>query len=299
MTDATLRAASSGGPFAPRALVPINIGRVMVNLYLIIDQSMATHERAHAFHINKTALSSQNMDLRVQLDALGYQLNLSAMVKGVINDWLWYFHDRWCDFHQLLILSFHNTKRNEVTDSTDATDSSILLPVVDGALNTCRKNVKIFRVQLSVNFIDLVTIDNPGPTTVRIEFFIELPQTTRQMTNGAGNAYNLTMFHGTADLRILTSKEIQVEILNCTLQDGPVELQAASFGATSARTDSFAIRTNIREKILCLASASICQMMFTELCPGYSNQSHDALDYIRQLHNDKDGNAVSSSVQAY
>jgi len=105
---------------------------------------MATHERAHAFHINKIALSSQNMDLRVQLDALGHQLNLSATIKGVINNWLQYFYDRWCDFHQLRILSFYNTKGDEVTDSTDATDSSILLPVVDGALNTSRKNVKIF-----------------------------------------------------------------------------------------------------------------------------------------------------------
>jgi hypothetical protein len=46
-----------GGPFAPRALVPVNIGQGTVNLYPVIDQTMATHERAHAFHINKTALS--------------------------------------------------------------------------------------------------------------------------------------------------------------------------------------------------------------------------------------------------
>ncbi len=86
MTDATLRAASSGGPFAPRALVTVNIGRATVNLYPVINQSMATHERAHAFHINKTALSLQNIDLRAQLNALGHQLNLSATVEGVIND---------------------------------------------------------------------------------------------------------------------------------------------------------------------------------------------------------------------
>ena len=91
MTDATPRATSSGGPFAPRALVPINVGRATGNLYQIIDQSKATHERAHAFHINKTALLSQNIDLRVQLDALGHQLNLSAKVEGVITDWLRYF----------------------------------------------------------------------------------------------------------------------------------------------------------------------------------------------------------------
>jgi len=248
MTDATLSAASSGGPFAPRALVPINISRATVNLYPVINQSMATHERAHAFHINKTAHSSQIIDLRAQLDALGHQLNLSATVEGVINNWLRYFYDRWCNFHQLPILSFLNTKGDKVTDLTNVTDSLILLPVVNSALNTCQKNMKFVHVQLSVNFIDLVTIDNPGPTNLRIEYFIELPQTTRQMTNGAGNAYNLTTFHGTTDLCILTSQEIQAEILDYTLQDGPVELQAASFGATSARTCSFAIGLTSRRK---------------------------------------------------
>jgi hypothetical protein len=122
--------------------------------------------------------------------------------------------------------------------------------VINGAYVTCHKNVKFVHVQLSVNFIDLVTIDNPGPTTLRGEYFIKLPQTTCQLTTGAGTAYNLTTFHGTADLRTLTSQEIQAEILDLSLQDGPVELQAASFGATSARTDSFAIRADIQEKIL-------------------------------------------------
>jgi len=298
MTDAP-RPAASSGPFAPRALVPVNIGRGTVNLYPVIDQSMATHERAHAFHINKTALSSQHIDLRVQLDALGHQLNLSATVDGVINDWLRHFHDQWCDFAVLQILSFHNTAGDEVTNTTTAADPSVLLPVVDGRLDDCRKNVKFVRVQSSVNFISLNVLDDPGPTTLRIEYFIELPQTTVQMANGAGNAYNLTTFHGTADLRTLSSADVKTQILDYTLQDGPVLLQAASFGATGARTDSFAIRNEIQEKILRLASASICQTMFSELCPGYSIQPHAALDHIRQVHNDRDGNPVSSSVQAY
>jgi len=195
---------------------------------------MATQERVHAYHINKTALSSQNIDLRVQLDALGHLLNLSAMVEGVTNDWLRYFYDRWCDFNQLQILSFRNTKGDEVNDTTNATNSSILLPVIDGAYGTCRKNVKFVRVQLSMNFVDLVTAENPGPTTLRIEYFIALPQTTRQMTNGAGTIYNLTTFHCASELCTLDAQGVQCKITDFTLQDGPVELQAASFGATSA-----------------------------------------------------------------
>ena len=44
--------------------------------------------------------------------------------------------------------------------------------MTNGPLNTCHTNVKFERVQLSVNFIDLVTIANPGPTTLQIKYFI-------------------------------------------------------------------------------------------------------------------------------
>ena len=145
-----------------------------------------------------------------------------------------------------------------MTGLTDAADPTKLLSVVDNPLPSCCKNMKFICVQLSVNFVNLVTAVNPGPTTLHIEYFIELPQTTRQMTNGDGNTYNLTTFHGTLELCTLDAQGVQREITDFTLQDGPVELQAASFGATSAQTDSSAIRTEIQEKILHLASSSIC-----------------------------------------
>jgi hypothetical protein len=119
------------------------------------------------------------------------------------------------------------------------------------------------------------------------------------MTNERGSAYNLTTFLGTANLHTLTLQQIQAGILDHTLQYGPVELQPASVGATNAQTDSLAIRDKIQGKIICLAYQSICQTLFLELCPGYSNQPHMALDHIRQIHTDCSGNPVSSLVQAY
>jgi hypothetical protein len=77
-----------GTTFAPRALVPVAVGHTTVNLYAVIDPGMQVEERAHAYQINKTALASAPVDLRVQLDALGQQLNLAAMVDGVQDDWL-------------------------------------------------------------------------------------------------------------------------------------------------------------------------------------------------------------------
>jgi hypothetical protein len=127
--------------FAPCAFLPVTVGCTAINLYPVINQGMPPHERAHAFHINVTALSSQSIDLRAQLDALGHQLNLSATVDGVIQDWLCHFYDRWSDFCRLSILSFHNTKGTQATDTTTAADTAILLPVVDGPITDCRKNV--------------------------------------------------------------------------------------------------------------------------------------------------------------
>jgi hypothetical protein len=250
--------------------VPITVGWATVNLYWVINQTLLPHKCAHTFHIDKTALSSQSIDLRIQLDAFGHQLNLSAMVDGVINNWVRHFYDRWFNFSRLIILSFHDTKGDQVNDSTEGGDPSVLLPMVDGAVGTCRKIVKFVCVQLSVDFIDLVTVNNTGPTTLRIKYYIELPQSTCQMMNGNGNAYNLTTFLGTAYLHTLTQQHIQAKILlDHTLQDGPVELQPASFGATSARTDSLAIQDKIQSKIICLAYQSICQTLFLELCPGF------------------------------
>jgi hypothetical protein len=121
--------AQAGAPFAPRALVPISVGRSTVYVYPCIDSTMLPHDCTHAHHINLTALNSQNLDLRLQLNALGHQLNLQAMVDGVVNDWLRFFCDHWCDFRHLTILSFHTTTGDVIEDSTTAADPDVLLPV--------------------------------------------------------------------------------------------------------------------------------------------------------------------------
>ena len=289
-----------GTPFAPRALVPVRVGSNTIMLYPVVDQSMLPHERAHAFHYNKTALAAQNIDLRLQLDALGTQLNLIVMVDGTINNCFRFFYDSWFDFSMLTILSFHNAKGDIMTTTTDATDPSVLLPVVNGPLANCRKkDVKFVRVQLTVDFASLVNVTTPGATVLRTEYYIELPQTSVQVADANGNAYNLLTFHGPADLRTMSTADVQALILDVTLQDGPVDLQPSKFNLTSARTDSTEMRSDNESRIVRLASPTVLHTMFLELCPGYSMQPHAAIDHIRQVHTDRDGNHVVSTVQAY
>jgi len=161
--------------FVPWTLEPVQIDKMTVKLYPVVDSTMKPPERAHAFQINKTALAAPGIDHRMMLDALGAQLNLSAVVDGVLGDWTRHFQRAWCNFANLTILSFHNDAGNQVNE-TIAADSAVLLPVVDGQVTDChKKNIRFIRVQLNLNFARLVTLDQPGVTVLHAEFYIELP----------------------------------------------------------------------------------------------------------------------------
>ena len=58
----------------------------------------------------------------------------------------------------------------------------------------------------------------------------------------------------------------------------------------------FAQKSRVKSR---LAYKTICNTLFIELRPGYSNQPHAALDHIHQVHSDRDGNSVVSSVQSF
>ena len=92
---------------------------------------------------------------------------------------------------------------------------------------------------------------------------------------------------------------VKSNILNITLQDRPVNLLQAAFGLTSACNDSTALVLSINGKIMKLAYPTVCKTLFTELCPDYSAQPHAALDLIKQVSTDSNGNLVSASIYAY
>ena len=94
MTNATISPVV-GAQFTSRTLVAVCVSSTSANLYLVMNETMEVHERAHAFHANKDALTLQTITPRLQLDALGNQLNLPATVDGVIHVWIWYFQDNW------------------------------------------------------------------------------------------------------------------------------------------------------------------------------------------------------------
>jgi hypothetical protein len=97
----------------------------------------------------------------------------------------------------------------------------------------------------------------------------------------------------------MSCNEVKTDILYITLQDGPLDLQPAAFGLTSACANGIVLRTAVDNKIMKLAYLTICKTLFIELCPDYSDQPHVALNLIKQVSVDHDGNQVVASVYTY
>ncbi len=166
---------------------------------------MPVFERAHAFQVVKSALEALPLNTRLALDAVGSQLNCSAIVDGLMYNWCNLFDSAWFGFQNLAIISFHDSAGAQILNTTIPGNATALLPVVNGpAAACCQQDVCFVRVTCLVNVLGLISIPNYGPTMFRVGFYIKLPQTTVAMTNGNNATTNLTTWHGVGDLSTLT-----------------------------------------------------------------------------------------------
>jgi len=154
-------------------------------------------------------------------------------------------------------------------------------------------------VTCSVDFSGLVTLANYGPMILHIGYYLELPQTTEPMTDGVGNNYYLTTWHGVADLSTLIADEVCHRLLEPCLQEGPIPLRPADFNLGDANIDVGSIRETIQAKILRLGFWQICASIIVQLCPGYSDQPPAVLEHIRQTLVGPNGHPVTTWVLEY
>jgi hypothetical protein len=122
------------------------------------------------------------------------------------------------DFTHLTIISFHRSNGDRIDDTTLVADPQVLLPIMNGALAGCQKqDVKFVCMQCTLNFTTaagLITIDPyPASTTIPASYYIELPQGSCALTNGAEAPYYLVYFLGAADLRTLTPVQVHDDVL--------------------------------------------------------------------------------------
>ena len=130
--------------------------------------------------------------------------------------------------------------------------------------------------------------------------YIDPPQTTRVMINGAGANYNLTTWHGISDFSTLTSAQVRADILLC-LHDRRITLRAANVvNLNNVQIDDTSIIETIQAKILKLSfKQKICASVLQQLCPGHSDQPHAAIEHIRQSANGPDIQLITTTTINY
>ncbi len=100
-------------------------------------------------------------------------------------------------------------------------------------------------------------------------YYIELPETSAQVVNGHGVAYNLSTYHGPADLRTMTAAEVLAQIIDPCLQQGPITLKNVDFNLAAANIDKTKHHDLLNTKIQTLGFTQICAAMFM------TNSAHD------------------------
>ncbi len=93
-------------------------------------------------------------------------------------------------------------------------------------------------------------------------------------------------YAGPDDFRMLSSTEVQLQVLAACMQDSPILLEASDFNLPLANTDAFKIDLKIERKIQQLAWPEICASILHEVCPGYSDKPHATLEHIGQTYKD-------------
>ena len=202
--------------FAPLDSVNVPVGRMIVKLYPKIIALMPVHEREHAFQVNKLALKDLPTNLWLVIDAFGAQLNASLTVEGILSKWRHFFQEHWMNFGHLSILSFHNSQGARMDNTTTAANAQVLLPIQNGPLaGCCKQDVRFVQVQCTLDFAPLIMVDPyPVSSTLRVLYYIKLPQSSQGMMNGSGVAYNLNSYLGLADLQTLMPEVVRTTILN-------------------------------------------------------------------------------------
>jgi hypothetical protein len=191
---------ASKSPFIPQKPKIVSIRRTSVSLYCKVDKNMSDPKKALAFQHNRTALAGADLNQRMQILTLANWLNLMLMAEASLAGWERKLSKNWANFCYLTILSWHDERGARINATTVAGDLSVLLPVQDGNVADCRSpDIKFVRVQLELDFADLTiaAATNPAPNVVLWgEYYIQLPQSSCDLVNGAGGGYKLTSWLG-------------------------------------------------------------------------------------------------------
>jgi hypothetical protein len=176
-----------------------------------------------------------------------------------------------------------------VNNTTNTSDLVILLPIINGPLEDCYKQVCFFGVQFNIDFARLVPPGIQGLTIVRAKFYIKLLQSTSNMTNGDNQPYCLTSWLSNTDLCAISVADLTHDVQSHNLQDGPINLLCPKFNLNLTKTDLTTTKTEISFIIVYLVTALACNSLFNQHCLVYSKEPNTAQDHTQQTYSNANG----------
>ena len=182
----------------------ICVARLDASLYPTLQHGWCIAERTYAFRVNNNLVKAIPINACLNIDIVSVQLNQAAFANGAKDEWICLFFQNWLTMAHLSIVSFHSSG-SVMNNAMTALDTKILLSVVAGDIPTCRPPVVRFiclQFELGCMILSAV-LRSP---ILKVVYYLELPQTSVDVTYGHVTDHSLVTCHGAANLRTLSDE---------------------------------------------------------------------------------------------
>jgi len=282
--------------FTPKVMEAVKIAGKSVLLYPVLPFNASLAEQAHAFHLNRNAMDTNHIPSREKLEVMGVRLNGSTHVAGAELDWLDIFRTQWDNPKVFTVVSYHDSAGTRITNCCEANGVD-LLPLVNGDPATCHPaDVRFVKARL---LCDFSTLTDGAPCSLMVEYYIELPQSDRNLHDHNQVHRVVRTYPGGGALQTMSQNLFQQNVTKRTTTAGPVDLLPPPFNVQEVVIDSCDIILKIEAMILAKADPFILDHLFKQICPGMSAQPQAALDGINQVAVDENGNRTVESVTTF
>lgn len=288
--------------FTEKKLVPHMIGKETVMIYPSLTPDMSLAERAHAFNVNKNALSNLFLPQRITLRALGDTLGCSAVVSLTAAKFKKIADAQLYSNVIPSATSYHGSNGHVIKDAVDISNKNTLKSVDDNMSdsNLIRPDgIQYARLQSLLNFQD---VDSNRTTNYKFTWFHLLPTKSKTVKVDQDNNVKLYQtFTGPSDW--YKSKKSERYWNHPSAINKPFDLIASSINDPNfdAELNITSAEGRLETLIHNAASDMIRKAIFDTICPNYIDDPASAVLKIKQVVPDPvdSSKTITLTVQSY
>ena len=251
------------------------------------------------------SINSPKVNAQDKLHATGYHLNISTQTASKHSLWSRGIDSHWTDPANFTIRGFYGSNGSRINNATTAADPQVLLPIDETTHRAVAQrrpsDVRWALIQCRLVYASLDPECPPPESNYDYEFYVDLPQSTKQTLNSQGNASDVTTYWGSADLRAMSKAVFKADILHQPpTQRQPYELLAPVPPSTTARHDNGSAYARMTDDIISVMFRGAFPYFTTQVCPVTTSRPVDQLHSVTQtLRSASDGRDVVKPVDQF